>query len=367
MTLLLDNEDVLSVFSVSSCIDVIRQAYTALAQGRAVNVPRTDMMFPTADPNTFYMFKCVQGGLIDERVAGQRNQSDFDHFYTEGSLLKVANHRETYPSNVFLYSMDTLELLAIVHDGELQRMRVAATCAVAAERLARDDASVMGLYGAGFQAASMIQAMCAVRPIRQVKVYSPTTDRRIEFCKRMSDLQAIEVMPVDTPAEAARNADIVACATNVATQGAVCKGEWLETGVFATSIKFREFDEKAFGRANRIFQTALTKDLLHEYVLHTPPGVRVPERSGRAEGEDRSLYERYGDKLYPLEDLLNGELSGRTNRDEMIMFMKGVGTGIEFTATAKRAYDLAKAKGRGRELPSEWFMQTTHAAWRPSR
>ena len=127
MTLILSNEDVLSVLSITECIDALRRAYTGLAAGRCVNVPRTDMMFPTPDPNTFYMFKCIQGGMLYERVVGQRNQSDFDHFYQEDSLLKVANHRESYPSNVFLYSMDTLELLAIVHDGELQRMRVAAT------------------------------------------------------------------------------------------------------------------------------------------------------------------------------------------------------------------------------------------------
>ena len=223
----------------------------------------------------------------------------------------------------------------------------------------------MGLYGAGFQAASMIQAMCAIRPIDQVKVYSPTPDRRKQFCKTMSDRQGIEVIPVESPAEAAQNADIVACATNVVTQGAVCKADWIQPGTFATSIKFREFDERTFERAAKIFQTGLTADLLHEYILHTPPGMRVPERSARAEGGDRELYQRCSDKLYPLENLLTGDADRRDSASEIMMFLKGVGTGIEFTAAAKRAYDLAKAQGRGRELPTEWLMQVTHAAWRP--
>jgi alanine dehydrogenase len=363
MTLVLSNEEVGSLLTMPDCIHALEQAYTALAFGRAVNVPRMDMMFPTADPNNFYMFKCIQGGMIDQGVVGQRNQSDFDHFYEENKLVKVANHRGAYLSNVFLYSMETLELLAIVQDGELQRMRVAGTCALAAKYLAREDVHVLGLYGAGFQAASMIQALCAVRPIQQVKVYSPTENRRIEFCNEMSKKQGIEVKPAESPEQAARGAGVVACATNVVSHGAVCLGEWLEPGTFATSIKFREIDEEAFQRCDRIFHTALTTDLLHYYNLYTPPELRVPERSARAEGEDQDFYRRCKDKMHSLEDLLKGTVSGRSEPSEIIMFMKGVGTGIEFTATAKRAYDLAKAQGKGREIPGEWFTQVTHPAW----
>src|SRR5215471_17882441 len=139
MTLVLNNADVKSLLTVPECIDALEQAYKAIALGRAVEVPRTDMVFPTQDANTFYMFKCIQGGMLDQEVVGQRNQSDFDHFYQQDGAVKVANHRENYPSNVFLYSMRTLELLAIVHDGELQRMRVAASCAVAAKYMSRED------------------------------------------------------------------------------------------------------------------------------------------------------------------------------------------------------------------------------------
>ena len=269
MTLILSNADVSSVLTMPDCIDALEKAYKALARGRAVDVPRTDMMFPTKESHTFYMFKCIQGGMLDEEVVGQRNQSDFDHFYEEDRVVKVANHRETYPSNVFLYSMKTLELLAIVQDGELQRMRVAATCAVAAKYMARHDSRILGLYGAGFQAASMIRALRAVRPIEEVRVYSPTRTRQVDFCRTMSDQHAIDVKPVDSPDQVPRGADIVACATNVVTPGGVCKGEWLESGAHLTSIKFREFDDEAFGKCDNIFYTGLTDNLAHFYRLYT--------------------------------------------------------------------------------------------------
>ena len=366
MTLVLSNADVGSLLTMPDCIDALEQAFKALARGRAVDVPRTDMMFSTSDPHTFYMFKCIQGGLLDQEVVGQRNQSDFDHFYEQDKTVKVANHRELYPSNVFLYSMKTLELLAIIQDGELQRMRVAATCAIAAKYMANDHSRVLGLFGAGFQAASMIQALCAVRPIKEMRVYSPTRTRQVDFCKAMSHKHEINVTPVDSPDRFPRGADIVACATNVVTPGGVCKGEWLEKGMHLTSIKFREFDDAAFQKCDSIFYTGLTDDLAHFYRLYTPPEITIPEKSSRMEGKDQSFYKLYAHKMHDFQKVLINETPGRTNNAEVNLFMKGVGTGIEFTATAYRAYNLAQTQGKGESIPSELFLQRTHSEWSTS-
>jgi ornithine cyclodeaminase/alanine dehydrogenase-like protein (mu-crystallin family) len=364
MTLIIGNEEVQALFTMDACIDALEDGYKELALGRAANSPRTDMFFPTRDPNSFYKFKCIQGGITKLGVVGQRTQSDVDHFYEEGGIMKLANHREKYPSNVFLYSMDTLELLAIVHDGQLQRMRVAGICAVAAKYLARKDAHVLGLYGAGFQAGSMISAMCAIRPIKEVRVYSPTPDRRQRFCEEMSGRQGIEVKSVDRPDQVPKGADIVACATNAVTPGKVCKGKWLEPGTHLTCIKYREFDGDAYGMSDKIFHTNMTEDLLHFYGLYTTKGLKVPERSSRAEGEDQAFYKNHKDRMYSLEDLLVERVKGRESADEITMYMKGMGTGTEFTATAKKVYDSARAKGLGREIPGDWFSQVTHSTWR---
>ncbi|MBI4522840.1 MAG: ornithine cyclodeaminase family protein [Deltaproteobacteria bacterium] len=363
MTLLISNTDVQSLFAMSDCIEALEDGFKELAAGRAANSPRTDMMFPTRNPNTFYKFKCIQGGIMKLGVVGQRTQSDFDHFYEEGGIIKLADHRENYPSNVFLYSMETLELLAIVHDGELQRMRVAGMCAVAAKYLAKENARILGLYGAGFQAGSMIRAMCAVRPIKEVRVYSPTPERRIKFCQEMSEKQGIEVKSVDTPNQVPKGADIVACATNVVTPGGVCQGAWLEPGSHLTCIKYREFDAESYQRTSKIFHTNFTEDLQHFYSLYMPAGVKVPERSNRAEGSDQKFYRNYSRKMYGLEELLVGKVKGRTDDAEITMYMKGMGNGTEFTATAKKIYDLALARGIGKEIPGEWFKQVTHASW----
>ena len=71
-------------------------------------------------------------------------------------------------------------------DGVVQRMRVASSSALAARYLAREDASTMALFGSGWQAGSHLPAMCAVRPIKRVNVFSPTKANLEAFVK---DLQ----------------------------------------------------------------------------------------------------------------------------------------------------------------------------------
>ncbi len=90
MTLIIGNEDVQALFTMDACIDALEDGYKELALGRAANSPRTDMLFPTRDPSTFYKFKCIQGGIMKLGVVGQRTQSDLDHFYEEGGIMKLA-------------------------------------------------------------------------------------------------------------------------------------------------------------------------------------------------------------------------------------------------------------------------------------
>src|SRR2546428_14031031 len=74
---------------------------------------------------------------------------------------------------VQLFSAETGEPLAIFPDGVVQRLRVAVTSALAAREMARKDASVLAVFGSGWQAGAHIPAFCAVRDIKKVNVFSP--------------------------------------------------------------------------------------------------------------------------------------------------------------------------------------------------
>ncbi len=99
-------------------------------------------------------------------------------------------------------------------DGEtLTAMRTGAASGVATRLLARPDAASLGLLGVGGQAAWQLRAVIAARPIRRAFAYARSRDARDAFAVRMSRETGIDVVAVDDPEAAVREADVICCAT----------------------------------------------------------------------------------------------------------------------------------------------------------
>jgi len=131
-------------------------------------------------------------------------------------------------------------------------MRTGAASGVGARLMARSDATVMALFGAGVQAEWQIRAVLAARPIREVRVYSRTPAPREAFAAAMDAQVPATVRAVDSPEEAVHGADIVCCVTP--SQTPVFDAAWLEPGAHVNAIgSFRmgmvEVPPEAFGRA----------------------------------------------------------------------------------------------------------------------
>src|SRR5205814_10661312 len=92
---------------------------------------------------------------------------------------------------VLLFSTTTGEPLAILPDGVIQRMRVAATTALDAKYLARADASEVAMLGCGWRAEAQVQAIVEVRKIAKVRCYSPNGERRAGFAAAMRERTGI--------------------------------------------------------------------------------------------------------------------------------------------------------------------------------
>ena len=179
--LILSNDDVEGLLTMADCLQALEEAYTELAAGRAQNRPRTDLYAPTARRDAYYVFKSMEGVIPSMGVAALRINSDHITWTPgpRGTIKeKVPAARGRYAGHVELYSIETGELLAILPDGYLQKMRVGGTSGVAARRLARSDAGVLGLLGSGWQASAQVEAMAAVRRLRALRVYSPTPEHR---------------------------------------------------------------------------------------------------------------------------------------------------------------------------------------------
>src|SRR5262249_35422949 len=187
--LILSNEDIESFLSIHSCINALERAYKSWEGGTAINRPRTDLVLPSTNESGVYAFKSMEAGLFDPPIVAMRINSDIIRWRQQGGrVLKTkipAAPGNKYVGVVMLFSTQNGDPLAMFPDGVVQRMRVASTNAIAARYLAREDAKTLALFGSGWQAGSHLPAMCAVRKLKTVKVYSPTKNNREAFVKEM--------------------------------------------------------------------------------------------------------------------------------------------------------------------------------------
>src|SRR5262249_50614513 len=199
MTLILSNDDVEKLLTMPECIDVLEQAYVELAEGRGVNRTRSDCITPTANPHAIYGLKSMDGVIPKLGIGAIRINSDIVTFPKKGNNVvreKVPAANGRYVGLVLLFSSENGEPLAILPDGVMQRMRVGAANGLGIKYLARADATSIGILGCGWQAGAQLMAACAVRKIRTIRCFSPTQARREAFAAEMSELLAVEVIPV---------------------------------------------------------------------------------------------------------------------------------------------------------------------------
>ena len=140
------------------------------------------------------------GGCVPLAVAGTFVHYE-RHNYTAEDQSYGAVGKRVYVS----YDSENGELLAIIagcppfyrrHTAEDEfATETAITSAVGTRRMAREDARVMGLYGTGRQARRHLEAMCAIRPIAEVKVYSRGAGNRRAFCETMQPYVDAELVP----------------------------------------------------------------------------------------------------------------------------------------------------------------------------
>ncbi len=364
MVLVLSDEDVRSLLDMKTCIECVEDAYLELAVGRGVNAPRRETFIPNRDNDRYYVFKSMEGAVAKLGVIAQRINSDLLTWpVVDGIRRRVKVPMapgKRYVGLVFLYSTESLELLAIMNDGELQRMRVAATSGVGANYLAPKDSTSLALFGTGWQAETELIAMCTVRDIKNVKVFSPTPAHRTNFAEIAGAKLGADVTPVEDPREAVKDADIVNTATN--SESNVCRGEWLQGGAHLSCIRPTEFDAQAWDRADFIVYTELPGVIMRYGIENSARSPLFKEdslyRLGARDGD--RFFKPYRGKMYPLTELLLKRSPNRTSDEDITLMYKGIGLGIEFAATAKKVYDIALREGRGQEIPSEWFTQTSH-------
>ena len=234
---------------MADCVDVLRRFFEEEGKGQVLTRQRTESWLPHLTTDTFYQCKTMEGGVpyigkyvirIDSNVTRKKQQGQ------SSRVEHVPFGNGSWMGMLLVFSTETGELLGWMPDGYLQRTRVGALYALAADYLARPDAEEVGLIGSGWQAGGQILGLRCVRNIKKVRVFSSNADRRSRFADELQASLGIEVRPVAAARDAFAKADIVALATNANEK--VMESLWVEPGQHLSSVRFLELDPRSYAR-----------------------------------------------------------------------------------------------------------------------
>lgn len=371
--LILDNNDVEKVLTMPMCVESLENAYREMGERSAVNRPRSDMYVPIGEKGKFYIFKSMEGFNPSSEVVALRICSDTIRWYmAEGGLRKEkmpALPGSTWLGLVWLFSAKNGEPLAILQDGIIQKSRVAGSSAVATKYLSRKNSSILAVLGSGWQAGAHVEAMNVVRSLQLVKVFSPSKSHREKFAAKMKEKLGIEIKACSSAEETVVDADIIACTTNCIER--VISPLWIAPGQHYSCVKYNELG----------YSTVEKSDITVVNSRHWAPDNYIPslgeqglmahdlmeivglERQPELTGD---LKEPDWEKLPTLGELVAGKVRGRNSNKETTCFINSIGLGIQFAAVTSFVYKLARDKGLGHEIPTEWFLQRVQISTAPS-
>lgn len=313
---ILTAEDVRSALPMIDAIEAMRTAFIALSTGQATVPLRASL--PTPDGVTLLMPAYVAGEPV--------------------SVVKLVS---VYPGNparglstingvILVFNAETGEAIALMDGGALTAIRTGAGSGLATDLLARDNAMTLGVIGSGVQARTQIEAVCAVRPIAQIRIYSP--NRAQVLVDELRDHSSAIVTAVGSASEAVRGADIVITATN--SRADVFDDADLAPGVHINAVgsftpQMREVPQATVARARIVGD--------HRESIWAEAGELIAARDA---GLITDIHAELG-------EVAAGLKSGRENADE-VTFFKSVGNAVQDAIAASRVLQQASAYSLGR-------------------
>jgi alanine dehydrogenase len=253
--------------------------------------------------------------------------------YVPGVALEVklvsvfpGNHHHGLPSHqglIMVFDEDTGAPLALMDGTYITAIRTGGTAAVAARLLARDDATVLAILGAGVQGGSHLETFPRIRDFQEIRIASRDLGKARALAARHPRAKV-----ADSFEAAVRGADVVACCTDA--REPILRHEWLKEGAHVSSVGGTfgpELDAETIA-AGRVFVE------WRGAATNPPPAGAVELQGLDANG------------LTEIGEVIAGTKPGRLSRDEITIY-KSTGHAIEDAAAARLVYDRAKAEGAG--------------------
>ena len=314
MTLILTENEVESLLDMPSVLEAVEEILRQHAEGRATNRARRRVALPNAGLNVMFAGAPEIGAL---------------------GLKAYTASAEGYRFYTMLFDPEGGALLAIIQSDKLGQLRTGAASGVATKYLAREDAKTLGIYGAGWQAESQLEAIAAVRDLERVVVHSRSEDKRRAFADRMGERLGIEVDTTHRPEEPAAQ-DIVVTATS--SSEPVLFGEWLRPGTHVNAagsnfLSKSEIDREVVKRASFVCVDSREELGLEagDLMPSLDTGVILPEA------------------IHEVGQVVAGQVQGRRSPGDITLFASQ-GLALKDMAAARLAYDRALGRGLGRHI-----------------
>jgi len=300
----IDEATVRQLLPMSKAIDLLARAFRDLAAGEAQSQPRRRLTLPT--------------GAVLHQMAGA-------HGAYFGTKIYSTHPKHGAWFVFLLFDAETAMPLALLDANWLGQIRTGAASGLATRWLARPEAQTVAVLGSGFQAASQLEAVLAVRAIRAISVWSRRPDKAQAFARNYPNAAA---MP--TVEAALVDADIVITATTA--KDPLFPAELIRPGTHLNAVG-----------SNSPLRRELPAELIHRAARIVVDSVE----QAQIEAGDLLL------SLAPAEWIRVEPLAGEPQREspEAITIFKSVGLGLEDVAVGAWVYEQALAKGKVTPLP----------------
>ena len=297
--LYISEADVRELLPMRDCIELMQAAFERLGSGVAVNHPRRRLALPTR--SVLHYMAGSDGKYFGAKVYSS-NPASGAHFF------------------FLLYRAEDAVPLAMVEANHLGQIRTGAASGYATRRLARPDSRTVAIIGSGFQARTQLEAMLAVLPVEQVRVWSRSEAKRESFAQEASTAFRVAVQATATVEDCVRGADVVVTATYSGEP--VVASEWVGPGVHINAIG-----------SNQPRRREIPADL----VLRCNPIVVDSREQARMESGDLLLALEPEDwvRVYNLSDAENA----RRTSPEAISLFKSNGLAVEDVIAAGVVYE----------------------------
>jgi alanine dehydrogenase len=317
----LSKEDVRRALPMVEAVEAMKAAFAQLSAGRADVPLRTPIEVPAHNGVTLFM----PAYLSDDDLMAVKIVSVFNDNPARGLPLIHAL--------VVVVEPTTGQPQAAMDGTYLTALRTGAASGAATDLLARPDARVAAIFGAGAQGRTQLEAVCAVRPIERAWVFDLNPEGAAAYADEMSARLALPVSVAGSPTEALRQADVVCTATT--SSSPVFADADLQPGVHINAVgaytpQMQEVPTETVARAKVVIDH-------HESSLAEAGDLIIPMKHGLI-GKDH-VYAELG-------EIAAGLKPGRTSNDEVTLF-KSVGVAVQDVAAAGRVLAAAERLGLG--------------------